>query len=55
MMTITPEFHRKGTWIAAFCPEVPEAIGQGETEAEALAILDAAIALVSEDQRKGPW
>ena len=49
MMTITPEFHREGAWIAAFCPEVPEANGQGRTEAEALASLRAAIAFIRED------
>ena len=54
MMTITAELHREGEWIAAFFPEVPEANGEGKTEAEAPASLHAAIALVREDQRKGP-
>ena len=51
-MTITAELHREGEWIAAFCPEVPEANGQGKTEEEALASLRAAIDLVFEDRRE---
>ena len=52
-MTITAELHREGKWIAAFCPEVPEANGQGKTEEEALASLRAAIDLVFDDRREG--
>jgi predicted RNase H-like HicB family nuclease len=51
-MTITAELHREGAWIAAFCPEVPEANGQGTTEEEALASLRAAIDLVFDDRRE---
>ena len=51
-MTITAELHREGEWIAAFCPEVPEANGQGRTEEEALTSLRAAIDLVFEDRRE---
>lgn len=54
MMTITPKFHREDAWIAAFCPELPEGKGRGQTEEEALASLHAAIAGVRDDQRKGP-
>lgn len=48
-MTITAELHREGKWIAAFCPEVPEANGQGKTEEEARAAID----LVFDDRRGG--
>lgn len=37
-------------WWVAFCPEVPEANGQGETEAEALENLKQAIELVLSDR-----
>ena len=36
----------------AYCPEVPEANGQGETREEALDNLREAIALVLEDRRE---
>ncbi len=36
----------------AYCPEVPEANGQGETREEALDSLREAIALVLEDRRE---
>ena len=36
----------------AYCPEVPEANGQGETEEETLDSLREAIALVLEDRRE---
>ena len=37
-------------WWVAFCPEVPEANGQGKTEAEALEDLKNAIRLVLQDR-----
>ena len=40
-----------GEWFAAYCPEVPEANGQGRTPEEAKQDLAAAIALVLEDRR----
>ena len=48
--TVTIELFEDGDWIAAWCPEIPEANGQGRTEAEAIASLAAAIALVKEGQ-----
>ena len=51
-MTITAEIHREGAWYAAYCPEVPEANGQGTTEEEAVASLRAAIDLVFDDRRE---
>ena len=41
-----------GEWFAAYCPEVPEANGQGHTPEEAKQDLAAAIALVLEDRRE---
>ena len=41
-----------GEWFAAYCPEVPEANGQGRTPGEAKQDLAAAIALVLEDRRE---
>ena len=51
-MTLTAEIHLQGAWYAAFCPEVPEANGQGTTEDEAVASLRAAIDLVFDDRRE---
>lgn len=53
-MHLTAEIYREGEWFAAFCPEVPEANGQGLTEAEALDSLRAAIELVYADRRDAP-
>ena len=41
-----------GEWFAAYCPEVPEANGQGLTPEEAKQDLASAIALVLEDRRE---
>lgn len=43
---------REGKWFIAFCPEVPEANGQGKTRAECLESLAAAIDLVLEYKRE---
>jgi predicted RNase H-like HicB family nuclease len=47
----TAEIHREGEWFVAFCPEVPEANGQGRTKEGCLRSLAAAIELVFEDRR----
>ena len=39
-----------GEWFAAYCPELPEANGQGRTPEEAKQDLAAAIRLVLEDR-----
>ena len=39
-------------WYLAFCPEVPEANGQGETEEAAIESLKGAIELVLEHRRE---
>lgn len=51
-MILTVEIHQENGWYAAFCPEVPEANGQGKTEGEAVENLRAAIDLVFEDRRE---
>ncbi len=43
---------RDGKWLIAFCPEVPEANGQGKTREECLESLAAAIELVLEYKRE---
>jgi len=49
---ITALIEPDGEWFVAYCPEVPEANGQGRTEAEAKQDLAAAISLVLEDRRE---
>lgn len=53
---MTNEFNallqRDGEWYIAFCPEVPEANGQGKTKEECLKSLAAAVELVLEDRRQ---
>ena len=49
---LTAEIHRDGKWFVAFCPEVPEANGQGQTHQECLASLREAILLLMEDRRE---
>ncbi len=53
-ITLTADIHREGEWFAAFCQEVPEANGQGRTEAEAVQSLRAAVDLVFQDRREDP-
>lgn len=48
----TAVIQRDGKWFAAFCPEVPEANGQGKTRQECLESLAAAIELVLEYKRE---
>lgn len=43
---------RDGDWYIAYSPEIPGANGQGLTEAESLASLKEAIALILEDRRE---
>ena len=49
---LTAEIHREGEWFVAFCPEVPEANGQGRTQEECIASLREAILLLMEDRRE---
>lgn len=48
----TARLHRDGDWWVAFCPEMPEANGQGRTEDEAVESLAQAIELLIEDRRQ---
>jgi len=47
----TAVIQRDGKWFIAFCPEVPEANGQGKTREECLENLGAAIELILEYRR----
>ncbi len=49
---LTAEVYREGEWFVAFCPEVPEANGQGKTREECLQSLREAILLLMEDRRQ---
>ena len=51
-LKITAQVHREGKWFVAFCPEFPEANGQGETVEECTQSLQAAIDLLLEDRRE---
>ncbi|MBI2929430.1 MAG: type II toxin-antitoxin system HicB family antitoxin [Verrucomicrobia bacterium] len=48
----TAVVQRDGKWFIAFCPEVPEANGQGKTREECLESLAAAIELVLDYRRE---
>ncbi|MGD1084203.1 MAG: type II toxin-antitoxin system HicB family antitoxin [Verrucomicrobiota bacterium] len=49
---LTAEIHRDGEWYVGFCPEVPEANGQGRTAEECVASLKQAVLLLMEDRRQ---
>lgn len=49
---LTAEIHRDGEWYVAFCPEMPEANGQGHTQEECLESLREAILLLVEDRHE---
>jgi len=51
-LPLTAEIHRDGDWFVAFCPEMPEANGQGLTQEECLESLRQAILLLLEDRRE---
>ena len=48
----TAVIERDGEWYIAFCPEIPEANGQGKTKEEARKSLADGIALLFEDRRE---
>ncbi len=48
---LSAEIHKEGEWFVAFCPEMPEANGQGRTQEECLENLKQAILLLLEDRR----
>ena len=51
-LKLTAEIHRDGDWYVGFCPEVPEANGQGRTSEECVESLKAAVLLLMEDRRE---
>ncbi|MFQ5843560.1 MAG: type II toxin-antitoxin system HicB family antitoxin [Planctomycetota bacterium] len=48
----TAVVERDGAWYVAYCPEIPGANGQGQTKAECLDNLKAAIELILQDRRE---
>ena len=50
-LKVTAQVYREGKWFVAFCPEFPEANGQGKTVEECTQSLRAAIDLLLEDRR----
>ena len=48
----TAIIEKDGEWYIAYCPEIPEANGQGRTKDETRQSLAEAIALVLEDRRE---
>lgn len=51
-LKVTAQVYREGKWFVAFCPEFPEANGQGETVEECTQSLREAIDLLLEDRRE---
>ena len=51
-LKLTAEIHRDGEWYVGFCPEVPEANGQGKTSEECVQSLKEAILLLMKDRRE---
>ncbi len=51
-LKLTAEIHRDGEWHVGFCPEVPEANGQGRTPEDCVQSLKQAILLLMEDRRE---
>jgi predicted RNase H-like HicB family nuclease len=51
-LKLTAEIHRDGERYVGFCPEVPEANGQGRTSEECVESLKEAVLLLMEDRRE---
>jgi len=49
---LSVELHHEGEWYVGFCPELPEANGQGRTPEECAQSLKEAILLLMEDRRE---
>ena len=47
----TTIIEQAGEWLIGYCPEIPGANGQGNTNEECLQSLSAAIKLIREDRR----
>ena len=50
-VSITPKIQKDGEWYVAFCPEVPEANGQGRTPEESVKSLEEGVESVLQDRR----
>lgn len=50
-LKLTAEIHQEGEWYVGFCPEVPEANGQGRSAEECMQSLKEAVLLLMEDRR----
>jgi hypothetical protein len=50
-ISITPQVKKDGEWCVAFCPEVPEANGQGRTPEESVQDLKLGVISVMQDRR----
>ncbi len=48
----TAVIERDGEWYVAYCPEIPGANGQGQSEEESLGSLAEAIQLILDDRRE---
>ncbi|MEX1117307.1 MAG: type II toxin-antitoxin system HicB family antitoxin [Terrimicrobiaceae bacterium] len=51
-LPLTAEINREGEWFVAFCPEIPEANGQGRTQEECVESLRQAILMLVEDRQE---
>lgn len=51
-VAITPKIQRDGEWFVAFCPEVPEANGQGRTPEESVKSLQEGVETIMQDRRE---
>jgi predicted RNase H-like HicB family nuclease len=51
-ITITPKVRKDGKWYVAFCPEVPEANGQGRTPEESVKDLKDGVESIMQDRRQ---
>jgi predicted RNase H-like HicB family nuclease len=49
---VTPVIEQDGEWFVGFCPEIPEANGQGRSVEECRDNLGEAIALILQDRRE---
>ncbi len=50
-LQLSATLQKDGAWFVAFCPEIPEANGQGRTKPAALKSLWESIQLLMEDRR----
>ena len=51
VITLTPEVRKDGEWYVAFCPEIPEANGQGRTPEKSVQSLKDGVFSILQDRR----